>query len=184
MWPFAPVGAHPDHGVFKYIIADTPLDFEKYRALFTKMATLLSLDNGNGGNDQETLDQAVMPRLKQRYGSHHHHHGGHGGRTKYELYHADVKAKMTLDNSIALLTAFCHTLPGIKIYDNRPLYVIKRHLVGRHHDSRKRFRSTSTTTSNNYDDDDADNHRKFLYSASLKLPSMLRVKHVLLTPKV
>ncbi|RHY67061.1 hypothetical protein DYB38_006292, partial [Aphanomyces astaci] len=169
--------AHPDHGVFKYIIADTPLDFEKYRALFTKMATLLSLDNGHGGNDQETLDQAVMPRLKQRYGS--HHHGGHGGRTKYELYHADVKAKMTLDNSIALLTAFCHTLPGIKIYDNRPLYVIKRHLVGRHHDSRKRFRSTS----NNYDDD-ADNHRKFLYSASLKLPSMLRVKHVLLTPKV
>ncbi|ETW05529.1 hypothetical protein H310_03284 [Aphanomyces invadans] len=163
--------ADPDHGVFKYVIPDTPMELDKYRALFGKMAMLLSLD-GNGASTTETLDQAVVPRRNtQQHGRKHHH-----GRVKYELYHADVKAKMTLENSIQILTAFCHTLPGIKIYDNRPLYMIQRHLMGRL-DGRKRCRTDTA-------DDGTIDHRKFLFSASLKLPSMLRVKHNISTPKV
>ncbi|RHY28966.1 hypothetical protein DYB32_005567 [Aphanomyces invadans] len=162
--------ADPDHGVFKYVIPDTPMELDKYRALFGKMAMLLSLD-GTGPSTTETLDQAVVPRRNtQQHGRKHHH-----GRVKYELYHADVKAKMTLENSIQILTAFCHTLPGIKIYDNRPLYMIQRHLMGRL-DGRKRCRTDTA-------DDGMIDHRKFLFSASLKLPSMLRVKHNISTPK-
>ncbi|KAF0691924.1 Aste57867_16920 [Aphanomyces stellatus] len=166
--------AHPDHGVFKYIIPDTTIDFDKYKSLFHKMAALLSMDSDT--NTRETLDQAVHPRKNKRGYNHH------GGRTKYELYHADVKTKMKLENSIQILTAFCHTLPGIKIYDNRPLYLIKRHLMGGA-EARKRgkFRANQISTDAN---ESHDSQRRFLYSASLKLPSMLRMKQNINTPKV
>ncbi|KAH9082918.1 hypothetical protein Ae201684P_013821 [Aphanomyces euteiches] len=168
--------ADPNHGVFKYIIPDTPSEYEKYKVLFQKMATLLHMDQDQGSI--ETLDQTLEPQKNRRNG----HHSS--GRSKYELYHADVKAKMTLENSIQILTAFCHTLPGIKIYDNRPLYMIKRHLVGgAEARKRMRFRPMQALTRGPSDDDGGD-HRRFVYSASLKLPSMLRMKSNINTPRV
>ncbi|KAF1320924.1 Dicer, partial [Globisporangium splendens] len=217
--------AHPVTGVVKYVTPNTPSDFKKFDALVKKMHEFVQMEEeqqraqqmqnqnamaGNGaamsGAMSDAGDNAAANINAQSQNN------MLPGRLQVvprevtpanpnEIVNRDTGAVLNLANSVACLSKFCDTLPGLDTYDQRPQYTVKRHPVssGMSLAAKQYKKKKLKYNSKLYDkiddcradadakatkDSTADDDNRFQFAAELKLPMSLGIKKKLASHKV
>lgn len=209
--------AHTVTGVVKYVTANTAVDFKKFDALVRKMhefvqveeeqhrAQMLSqmMASGGGGAMPSASADAVDATSVENQPS-----SLMTGRLQivpreiapvnpYEIVNRDTGAVLNLKNSVACLSKFCDTLPGLDTYDQRPQYTVKRHpLSSRMSVATKQYKKKKLKYNSKLHDkiDDCraeaeakkemDDANRFEFTADLRLPMSLGIKKKLVSHKV
>uniref|UniRef100_K3W8M3 Uncharacterized protein n=1 Tax=Globisporangium ultimum (strain ATCC 200006 / CBS 805.95 / DAOM BR144) TaxID=431595 RepID=K3W8M3_GLOUD len=212
--------AHPVTGVIKYVTPNTPPDFKKFDALVKKMHEFVQVEEEQqraqqSQNAMGTTVSSAMSDAGDNTAANMIAQSQSNmlpGRLQVvpreitpvnpnEIMNRDTGAVLNLANSVACLSQFCDTLPGLDTYDQRPQYTVKRHpvssgmsLATKQYKKKKlkynsklydkiddcRADADAKTAKNNAADED----NRFQFAAELKLPMSLGIKKKLASHKV
>ncbi|KAI9909010.1 hypothetical protein PsorP6_014882 [Peronosclerospora sorghi] len=137
--------ANATRGVVKYITEDTVLARKKFQDLFRKMQEYINLEQENNqvyasksqvsiADSSSSLHVPLAPAdstatllsLGTRRKLPLRPQREQAVVNPYEIINADTGAFLNVSNSVACLSKFCDTLPGLDTYDRRPQYTVKR----------------------------------------------------------